>query len=92
MRRPFLIALIAVGAAVGVFAGDGIPIGNAVFYPSVEAVYTHTDNLFLQDPNMNSINGDYGNVSDSFWGDQAHPRVRVPLQGELHPAGPRLPV
>lgn len=63
MRKPILFALIALGAAISVMAGDGIPMGNAVFYPSVEAVYTHTDNLFLTDPNM----GSYGNVSDSFW-------------------------
>jgi|GEM_PF-1164509 len=64
MRKTFLIALIAMGAAISALAGDGIPMGNAVFYPSVEAVYTHTDNLFLTDPNMSSV---YGNVSDSFW-------------------------
>lgn len=60
-KRSWL-AVAAVVVSAAVWAGDGIPIGNAVFYPSVEAVYTHTDNLFLQDSSMPN-----GNVSDSFW-------------------------
>jgi hypothetical protein len=56
-----MVAMAALAAAV-VWAGEGIPVGNAIFYPSVEAVYTHTDNLFLQDSSM-----PLGEVSDSFW-------------------------
>lgn len=49
-------------SGVVAFAGDGIPMGNAIFYPNVEAVYTHTDNLYLQDSTMPS-----GNMSGYFW-------------------------
>jgi hypothetical protein len=62
MRKSIWMAVIAVAFTAGVMAGDGIPMGNAVFYPSVEFVYTHTDNLFLQDGSM-----PYGNESDTFW-------------------------
>ena len=62
LRQGLILALLLAASAAAVRAGDGIPIGNAVFYPSVEAVYTHTDNLYLQDSSM-----PYGNVSDSFW-------------------------
>ncbi len=60
-KRTWLVVACTVLSLVA-WAGDGIPIGNAVFYPSVEAVYTHTDNLFLQDASM-----PYGNIGDSFW-------------------------
>ena len=62
MMKKVAIVLLAVGLGLSVLAGDGIPVGNAVFYPSVETTYTHTDNLFLQDSTM-----PLGNFSDSFW-------------------------
>ncbi|MCI4397757.1 MAG: outer membrane beta-barrel protein [Acidobacteria bacterium] len=63
MRRLIWVGCLFL-AVVGVaaYAGDGIPMGNAIFYPSVEAVYTHTDNLFLLDKNEPG-----GEFSDSFW-------------------------
>lgn len=60
--KSWVVLIVGAIIAVSAFAGDGIPMGNAVFYPSVEAVYTNTDNLFLADPSMPN-----GNVSDSFW-------------------------
>lgn len=62
MLKKAAILLIAAGFGLSVLAGDGIPVGNAVFYPSVETLYSHTDNLFLQDSSM-----PYGDVSDSYW-------------------------
>lgn len=62
MKKHLLIALISMVAAIGVLAGDGIPMGNAVFYPAIEAQYSHTDNLFLQDGSMPA-----GNVSDYYY-------------------------
>ncbi len=61
MRKVLAVAFAA-GLACSVWAGDGIPMGSAVFYPSIEAVYTHTDNLYLQDKSM-----PFGNVSGHFW-------------------------
>lgn len=62
MKKTLVVAGLVAGLCVGALAGDGIPVGDAVFYPSVEAVYTHTDNLFLQDSTM-----PFGSESDSFW-------------------------
>ena len=62
MRKGLIGLAITMIFTAAAWAGDGIPMGNAVFYPSVEAVYTHTDNLFLQDKTM-----PLGNESDSFW-------------------------
>ncbi len=61
--KKTILALAALSlVSTGLWAGEGIPMGNAIFYPSVEAVYSHTDNLFLQDGSM-----PLGEVSDSFW-------------------------
>jgi hypothetical protein len=60
-RTAVLLAL-GCGIALGAWAGDGIPMGNAVFYPSIEAVYTSTDNLYLQDGTMPN-----GNENGHFW-------------------------
>lgn len=62
MQRRWMVGVAFTILSLGVLAGDGIPMGNAVFYPSVEATYTHTDNLYLQDASMPE-----GGVSDSFW-------------------------
>ena len=64
MMRARTAVLLAMGCgiALGAWAGDGIPMGNAVFYPSIEAVYTSTDNLYLQDGTMPN-----GNESGHFW-------------------------
>ena len=40
------IALVALYSSP-LFAMDGIPMGDAVFYPSIEALYMHTDNVYL---------------------------------------------
>lgn len=61
-RMGWVVGLVLALSSVAAFAGDGIPVGNAVFYPSVEAVYTHTDNLFLLDESM-----PFGKEGDSFW-------------------------
>jgi hypothetical protein len=57
-----ICAVLAVTFSAALFAGDGIPMGDAVFYPSVEAIYSHTDNLFLQDKSEPG-----GLWSDSYW-------------------------
>lgn len=62
MKRPLWLALFAIMIGIPAFAGNGIPMGNAVFYPSVEAQYTHTDNLYMRDSSS-----PLGNISDSFW-------------------------
>jgi len=74
-RMAWVGTLILVLASVASFAGDGIPVGNAVFYPGVEAVYTHTDNLFLLD---NSMPG--GVVGDSFWTLRPYVGIELPLE------------
>ncbi len=61
VKSKVLFALV-IALSCAAWAGDGIPMGNAVFYPSIEAVYTHTDNIYLQDSTMPN-----GNVSDNFW-------------------------
>ena len=61
VKSKVLFALV-IALSCAAWAGDGIPMGNAVFYPSIEAVYTHTDNVYLQDSTMPN-----GNVSDNFW-------------------------
>jgi hypothetical protein len=62
MRRHLALAGFLAVVSLAAVAGDGIPMGNAVFYPSIEAVYTHTDNLYLQDSTMA-----YGNLSSYWW-------------------------
>ncbi len=63
MRKFFWVGvLVLVLSGTAAFAGDGIPMGNAIFYPSVEAVYTHTDNLFLLDKNE-----PFGDYADNYW-------------------------
>ncbi len=57
-----VLFVLVMALSCAAWAGDGIPMGNAVFYPSVEAVYTHSDNIFLQDASM-----PYGNTSGSWW-------------------------
>ena len=61
VKSKVLFALV-IALSCAAWAGDGIPMGNAVFYPSVEAIYTHSDNIFLQDASM-----PYGNTSGSWW-------------------------
>lgn len=62
LRALLLWAVIAMAMSTSLFAGDGIPMGDAVFYPSVEAIYSHTDNLYMEDK---SVPG--GTFSDSYW-------------------------
>jgi len=64
VKRTLFFALMALLSwlSCAVWAGDGIPVGNAIFYPSIEAVYTHSDNIYLQDATM-----PYGNTSGSWW-------------------------
>ena len=62
MMKRLAMVTLAAGVGFSVLAGQGIPVGNSVFFPAVEAVYTHTDNLYMQDSTM-----PYGDVSDSFW-------------------------
>jgi len=74
-RMAWVGGLILILASVASFAGDGIPVGNAVFYPAVEAVYTHTDNLFLLDESMIG-----GGVGDSFWTIRPSIGIELPLE------------
>ena len=62
------LATMALILACAVWAGDGIPMGSAIFYPSIEANYTGTDNIYLQNNTM-----PYGNVSNYWW--QIRPSV-----------------
>lgn len=48
---------------------EGIPWGNAYFKPSVELVYTHSDNIFLTDESMGEI------LQDSFW--MVRPQIAI---------------
>lgn len=74
-RMGWAVALVLVFSSVMAFAGDGIPVGNAVFYPSVEAIYTHTDNLFLLDDSM-----PFGGEGDSFWMLRPSLGIELPLE------------
>ena len=47
-----LIAGIIGGAAMAQEYQEGIPWGNAYFKPSVEFIYTHSDNIFRTDPSV----------------------------------------
>lgn len=58
-RVLWFCALAMVAFTGAVSAGEGIPMGNAVFYPSVEFIYSHTDNLFLTDSSMGPTFSDY---------------------------------
>jgi hypothetical protein len=71
IKRVFFLFL-SLGLGLSIMAGEGIPVGNAVFYPSVETTYTHTDNLFMQDSTM-----PYGGISDSYW--EVRPAVGIEL-------------
>ncbi len=63
MRTKLIVAgLLTAGLCLASWAGDGIPVGNAVFYPSIEGIYTSTDNLYMVDSSMQG-----GDVSDEFW-------------------------
>jgi hypothetical protein len=62
-RRVFgTCAVMVIAFTASLYAGDGIPMGDAVFYPSVEAIYSHTDNLYMEDRNEPG-----GTVSDYYW-------------------------
>jgi len=74
MKKLALFVLVA-----GLFSGavlaqeyqEGIPWGNAYFRPSVEVVYTHSDNIFLIDETM----GD--RFDDNIW--MIRPQVGLEL-------------
>lgn len=74
-KMTWVGGLILILASVASFAGDGIPVGNAVFYPAVEGVYTSTDNLFLLDSSMPG-----GEESDSFWTIRPSLGIELPLE------------
>lgn len=60
--KTIVLGLLIAGLTISCMAGDGIPVGDAVFFPSIEAVYTSTDNLFMADSSMPR-----GGISDEYW-------------------------
>jgi hypothetical protein len=64
MRQFSLLFLGLMALSVAFYAQEyqeGIPWGNAYFRPSVEFIYTHSDNIFLTDPSVGF------KVDDNIW-------------------------
>lgn len=76
--KTTVLGLLIAGLTLSCFAGDGIPVGDAVFFPSIEAVYTSTDNLFMADSSMPT-----GNESDEYWEVRPTLGIEIPFNESL---------